>query len=196
MKIKLHHFGSRIDEKKPFKVQLDQGGIVTGLSDENYWYRFTAPVFVKKGDSFSAAKGKGLIVNGKLVPRKFHPRRKTPVKIGWAAKKVRIAVFPSERSKKDNIWLAVDVTSYNVSQGHGPLNALRSLIFQLQAERQMELEEEKKGKKVIRWHVERKPGVRKELTEMEKYAMKTGIVLEGIDWEKSIIPEHKWWKEK
>jgi hypothetical protein len=63
MKIKLHQFGSRIGEK-PFKVQLDQGGIVTGLSDENYWYRFTSPIVVKRGDSFSAANGKGLLVNG------------------------------------------------------------------------------------------------------------------------------------
>jgi hypothetical protein len=117
------------------------------------------------------------------------------VKIGWAAKKVRIAVFPAKNAKKDNIWLAVDVTSYTVSQGKGPLNALRSLIFILKAERQMELEKEKKGKKVIRWHVERMPGVRKELTEMEKYATENGIVLEGVDWEKSVIPGGEWWKK-
>jgi hypothetical protein len=180
---------------KPFKVQLDQECHVTGLWDENYWYGFTLPVVVWKGDVFEAAEGKGLIVNGKLVKRNFRPRKKHGIWIACAAKRVRIAVFPSERVKKHGIWIACDVTSYNMGQGKGPFNALRSLIHVLKGEKILQKESEMKGKKVTRWRVDKLPGVRQELAQMEEKARKDGLILDNVDWEKSVIPSGEWWKK-
>jgi hypothetical protein len=194
------------EEKKPFefaarigapafKVMLDRECHVTGLSDENYWYGFTSPVVVWKDDVFYAVKGNGLMVNGKLVERNFRPKKKMGVKIGWAAKRVRIAVFPSELAKKHGIWIACDVTSYNMAQGEGPFNALRSLLHVLKGEKILHQEAEMQGKKVTRWRVDKLPGVRQELAKMEEKAKKEGMILDGVDWEKSVIPGGEWWKK-
>jgi hypothetical protein len=187
-------FSARIGGK-PFKVQLNRECHVTGLSDDKYWYGFTAPVVVWKGDVFSA-DSEGLIVNGKLIERNFRPRKKIGVKIGWAAKKVRIAIFPSELVKKHGIWIACDVTSYNMAQGKGAFNALRSLIHVLKGEQILHREAEMKGKKVIRWRVDKLPGVRQDLAKMEEKAKKEGMILDNVDWEKSVLPSGKWWKDK
>lgn len=197
---KPYGFGSRIGEK-PFKVQIDlkRGHVVTGLSDKNdYWYGFTKPVPVKQGDVFAAAPGKGLIVNGKLVPCRFRPKRLMDVKMGWAPERLRVAVFRerdrvySRRLKKFTkrfekpYWCAMDVRGYWIGTGDTVEVAIRRLIEQVQFTELMHREEEKKGRRVIRWHVERSKGVRRELDLCEKKALKTGFVLEGVEWRKCV----------
>ena len=197
-------FSARIGEKKPFKVQIDlkQGMVVTGLSDRNdYYYRFTKPVPVKKGDSFSAAPGKGLILNGALVERNFRPRKRYPIKMGWTASRLRLAVFfekdkiwrpgHKDHGKDCSSWMAADTRSYWVSSGRTPVEAVRNLLVQIKATDAMDREERQKGRKVVRWHVERTKGTRKELLGMEKQARKTGFILEGVDWRLS-EPMPKW----
>lgn len=200
-KKKPYEFGARIGEK-PFEIKIDlkQGHVVTGLSDKNdYYWRFTRPVPVKKGDIFSAAPGKGLILNGKLVPRRFLPKRRYDIKMGWAPEKLRVAVFQerdqiySRRLKKFTkkfdkpYWCAVDVRGYWIGTGDTVQVAVKRLLDQVQfTELMHKEEEEKKGRRVIRWHVERSKGVRKELDEMEKKAKKTGFVLEGVEWRKCV----------
>jgi len=197
---KPHTFGARIGEK-PFKVKINlkQGHIVTGLSDtkNDYYYRFTKPVPVKEGDVFSAAPGKGLILNGKLVPRSFMPKKRYDIKMGWAPEKLRVAVFNerdriwSRRTKKFTkqfgkpYWCALDTRGYWIGTGDTVQAALKGLIESVQFTEEMQKEDEKKGRKVIRWHVERTPGTRKELDECEKKARKNGFILDGVEWRKA-----------
>lgn len=198
---KPHTFSGRIGEK-PFKVQIDlpRGHVVTGLSDKNdYWYGFTRPVPVKKGDVFSAAPGKGLILNGKLVPRNFHPKRKMDVQMGWAPRRLRVAVFQerdrvySRRLKRFTkrfekpYWCATDVRGYWIGTGDTVEVAIKRLIDQVQFTELMQKEEEKKGRRVIRWHVERSADVRKDLRQMEAKARKNGFILEGVDWRECVV---------
>jgi len=193
---------------KPFKVQIDmkQGMVVTGLGDKNdYYHRFTKYVPVKKGDVFEAAPGRGLILNGQLVECNLRPRKRYPIRIGWVPKRLRLAVFferdriwhpghkdhgklePAEKGS----WMAADTRGYWVSGGKTPVEAVRNVLFTIKATDLMEREDRQKGRKVIRWHVERTKGTRKELLEMEKAARKTGFILEGVDWRAS-EPEPKW----
>lgn len=192
-------FSARIGAK-PFKVQIDlkQGHVVTGLSDEDYFYRFTRPLPVKKGDVFRAAPGKGLILNGKLVPRNFLPKKKMDIQIAWAPEKLRVAVFLEkddtrwDRCRKKMVkckpsfyWVAMDVRGYWLGTGETAQQAIARLIDQLQFTEQMADEEKKKGKRVIRWHCERGADVKKELKDAEEKAKKNGFILEGVEWRKS-----------
>lgn len=185
---------------KPFKVQIKPkyGTVVTGLWNDDYYYRFTRPVQVKEGDIFSALPGKGLILNGKILLRKIiRPKRKTAIKIGWAPEKLRIAVFAerdeiwSRRAKKPTgrygkpYWCAVDTRGYWLGIGDTVQVALSRLIEQLKFTELMAKEDQKKGHRIIRWHVERTPGTRKELLGMEKKARKTGFILDGVEWRKA-----------
>lgn len=166
-----------VASKDPFKMQLEQG-LLTGFVDEkkDIFHRFTRPILVKKGDTFALARGK-VILNGKPVQKRTFPGRRRTYKIGWAAKKIRLAVF-----RADKAWIAADTRSYNVSQGNDPLQAIRNLIETLRYEREMEQDLKKKGKRVIRWHVERTPGTKKDMREMEKKAKKAGLFLSGVEW--------------
>src|SRR3990172_7924139 len=197
---KPHTFSAAIGGK-PFKVQIDlkKGMVVTGLSDrkEDYYYRFTKPVPVKEGDVFSAAPGKGLILNGKLIPRNILKKKRYEIKMGWAPKKLRVAVF-SERdeiwdqhTKKptgrfgEPYWCAMDTRGYWLGTGDTVQVALSRLIDQVKFTELMAKEDEKKGRKVIRWHVERTPRTTKELDECEKKARKNGFILDGVEWQKA-----------
>lgn len=192
-------FSARIGHP-PFRVQIKPkyGAIVTGLWDDEYSYRFTRSVPVKEGDVFSAAPGKGLILNGQLVPRTIiKPKQKTTMKMGWAPEKLRIAVFVdrdqqySRRLKRftkkfgDPYWCAVDTRGYWLGTGNSPQMALKRLVEQVKVTEDMENEDRKKGHRVIRWHVERRPGIRKELLGMEQKARKTGFILDGVEWRKA-----------
>lgn len=185
-KKKPFQFGARIGGK-PFKVQIDlkQGHIVNGLYDDDYFYRFTRPVPVVKGDVFSAAPGKGLILNGKLILRNIvKPKDKTAIKIGWAPEKMRVAVF-YEREGKAPPWVAVDTRGYWIGVGSSPQEALKRLVEIVRFTDEAEQEEIQNGHRVIRWHVERTPGTKKELLNMEKKAKKTGFILDGVEWRKA-----------
>lgn len=190
-------FGAKIGEK-PFKVQIKPkyGTIVTGLWDDDYFYRFTRPVQVKEGDIFSAAPGKGLILNGQLIPRKIiQPKEKTSIKIGWAPERLRIAVF-NERDRiwhpghknhgklSKPYWCAADTRGYWLGTGDTAQMALKRLIEGIQFT-VIGREDQKKGHRVIRWHVERTPGVKNELLDMERKARKTGFILDGVEWRKA-----------
>ena len=182
---------------KPFEVRIEpkMGTTVTGVSDGDYWMGFTKPVVVKKGDIFSYDQKKGFFLNGKIHPVNMRPRKKTAVKMGWAPKRLRLAVFfyrdkiwcpgRKDHGKRVDGWFAVDTRGYWLAQGKTALDAIKSVIYQLRATELMDREERKRGRQVIRWHVERRPGVRKELLEMEEKAKKTGFILEGVDWRKS-----------
>lgn len=192
-------FGARIGGK-PFKVQIKPkfGTIVTGLYDDDYWYRFTRPIVVHEGDIFSAAPGKGLILNGKLISRKIiKPKEKTTCKMAWAPEKMRIAVFWerdrlwSKRLKRftkkmgDHYWVAMDTRGYWLGTGKTPQEAMSRLFSTVQFTEQMEEVDRKKGHRVIRWHCERTPGVREEMVDCEKKARKTGFILDGVEWRKA-----------
>jgi hypothetical protein len=192
-------FGARVGGK-PFKVRLNlpRGHVVTGLSDKNdYYWRFTRPVPVKEGDIFSAAPGKGLILNGRLVPRNFMPKKRYDIKMGWVSEKLRVAVFSdrdeiwNRRTKKPTgrfgkpYWCALDVRSYWIGTGDTVQVALKRLIESVQLTEEMHKEETKKGRRVIRWHVERTPGTRKELNACEEKARKNGFILDGVEWRKA-----------
>jgi len=192
-------FGARVGAK-PFTVQIDlkSGHVVTGLYDDDYYYRFTRPVPVVKGDVFSAAPGKGLILNGKLIPRKIVlPKEKTPIKMAWAPEKMRIAVFwerdrvYSKKLKRftkkfhDPYWCAMDTRGYWIGTGKTPQEAMSRLFSTVKFTEQMEKEDRKKGHRVIRWHCERTPGTKEELLDCEKKAKKTGFILDGVEWRKA-----------
>lgn len=182
-------FGARVGGK-PFKVQIDlkQGHIVNGLYDDDYFYRFTRPIPVVKGDSFSAAPGKGLILNGKLIPRNIvKPKGKTSIKMGWAPEKLRMAVF-YEPEKNTLPWVAADTRGYWIGVGRTSHEAIKQLIEMISITDDLEKEERKKGHQVIRWHVERTPGTKKELLDMEEKAKKTGFILDGVEWRKAQFP--------
>lgn len=195
MKKKPFEFAARIGAK-PSKVRIDlkQGHVVTGLTDMDYFYRFTKPVPVKKGDVYKAVCGKGLILNGELVPRTIiQPKAKMPVKMGWAPRKLRMTVFldrdriwkPGTKSHGKTgkpYWSAVDTRGYWIGCGDTAQQAIARLIWQIRVIDDMHHEEASKGRRVIRWHVERSKGVRKELLEMEAKARKNGFILEGVDW--------------
>lgn len=196
---KPYSFGARIGGK-PFKVEISPkyGTVVSGLFSGSYFYSFRQPVHVKEGDIFEAAPGKGLILNGKLIPRSIiTPKRKTTMKVGWAPKKLRLAVFWeqdhlwSKRLKRFTkkmdapYWCAIDTRGYWIGTGKTPQEAMNRLIESLKATEMMEKEDLDKGHRVIRWHVERTPGTRKELLDMEKKARKTGFILDGVEWRKA-----------
>lgn len=185
-KKKPFEFGARIGGK-PFKVQIDlkQGHVVTGLYDDDYYYRFTRPVPVVKGDIFSAAPGKGLILNGKLVPRNIvKPKKKMTIKMGWAPEKLRIAVFYEPEGKAPP-WAAMDTRGYWIGCGRSAQEAIKCLIDTVRFTEECERDEKKKGHGVVRWHVERTPGTKKELLDAEKKARKTGFILDGVEWRKA-----------
>lgn len=163
--------------RKPFKMQIEEG-VLTGYVNEkaDTFHRFTRQILVKKGDVFSYSRGK-VILNGKTVDQATYPGKKRVYKMGWAAKKIRLAVFPEGKH-----WIAADTRSYNVSQGNEPLEAIRNLIETLKFEDQMQKADQKKGRKVVRWHVERTPGTKREMIEMEKKAAKQGLLLAGVEW--------------
>lgn len=164
--------------ERGFKMQLEVGSL-TGYIDEkkDLFHRFTRAILVKKGDFFILKKGKPYL-NGEQITKRTLPGRRRQVMIGWAAKKIRLAVFPEGKH-----WIAADTRSYNVSQGDNPIDAIRSLILTMRCERDEQKKMERKGKKVIRWHVERTPGAKAELLEMEKKAKGKGLLLAGVEWE-------------
>lgn len=162
---------------RPFKLQIEVGTLTGYLREKtDTFHRFTRPLPLKKGDVFSYTKGR-VILNGKTVSQATYPGKKRIYKIGWAAKKIRLAVFPEGKS-----WIAADTRSYNVSQGSDPLEAIKNLINTLKFEDEMQKADEKKGRKVVRWHVERTPGTKKDMLEMEKKATKKGLLLEAVEW--------------
>lgn len=164
--------------KKPFTMGLGEGQ-VDSHSDGSYYGRFTKPVLVKKGDCFMWDGRRGFTLNGKPCPVKCYPKKKMVYKIAWAAKKIRLAVYPEGRH-----WIAADTRSYNVSQGSDALSAIRNLISTLQFEDLMQQKEEKRGHKVVRWHVERTPGTKAEMLKMEERALEHGLLLDGVEWKK------------
>lgn len=185
---------------EPFTVRISPkyGTVVTGLYDDSYYHSFRRHVPVKKGDVFSAAPGKGLIVNGTLIPRAIiKPKHKQPMKMGWAPEKLRLAVFWDQgfvwsrklkrftKQKEDPYWCAMDTRGYWIGTGKTPQEAMSRLISTIKFTEEMATEDRKKGHQVIRWHVERTPGTRKELLNMEKKARKTGFILDGVEWRKA-----------
>jgi hypothetical protein len=166
-----------VADTKPFKMQLEEGSL-TGYVNEktDCFHRFTRPLPLKNGDVFSYTRGK-VILNGKVLGQATYPGKKRVYKIGWAAKKIRLAVFQDGKH-----WMAADTRSYNVSQGSDPLQAIKSLFLTLRAEDEMAKDLRRKGKQVIRWHVERTPGTKKELLNIEKRASKRGLLLDGVEW--------------
>lgn len=203
---KPHTFGAR---KKPFRVQINlkQGMVVTGASEDrkgiSYWARFTKPVPVKEGDVFSYDSERGFVLNGKPHPVNMRPFKKQGVQMAWAPKRMRVAVFKErdriyDRRKKKftkrfgkPYWCAVDTRGYWLGTGDTVEVAVNRLLDQVQVTELMHKEEEKKGVRVIRWHCERQPDVRKEMLEDEKKAKKTGFILEGVDWRKSVSSRGK-----
>lgn len=202
-------FSARAGEK-PFKVQIDlkQGMVVTGIVKEDYYWRFTKPVPVKKGDEFEAAPGRGLVVrgsifnsapfrgllvNGKTVERNFvSPKRKMGVRISWVAKRLRVVVYrdrvwrpgkPTHGKVTKTSWVAVDVRSYHVGQGSAPHEAIKSLLWTCAASNFMADEERGKGRQVIRWRCLLS---KREASEMEAKAKKDGLILDGVE-----VPEFR-----
>ena len=189
-------------QKTPFKVKMEwkHGQVVGGIwiEKEHAYQRFTKPLPVKLGDTFKALPGMGLILNGKIVPMIFGKKRKVPVQIAWAPKRLRVALYPEfddtrwsdekkrvVKCKPMRYWVAMDVRGYWLGTGDTAQDALRSLLQQLHMSERLCREERDKGLRVIRWHCERKPGSRKETRECEQKALKNGMILEGIDWRQS-----------
>lgn len=167
-----------VASEREFKMQLEVGSLTGYVDDEkDTYHRFTRAILVKKGDVFGFKKGTPYL-NGKPIGQRTFPGKRRQYKIGWAGKRIRLAVFPSGKH-----WIAADTRSYNVSQGDTAIEAMQSLILTLKAEKEEELELKRQGKKVIRWHVERTPGAKKELLEMEENAKNKGILLESVEWE-------------
>lgn len=196
--------------RKPFKVQIDfkNGAVVTGYSEERknriyYYSRFTTPIVVTKGDVFYMDPKKGFILNGIPVHVNMTPAKKCPVKMAWASNRLRVAVFLerdrvwSKRAKKFTkkmgkpYWVAMDTRSYWLGCGEDVQTALVRLLQQLQFTQLMDKEERQKGVNVIRWHCERQKDVRATLKEAEEKAKKTGFILEGIDWQESVVGKGK-----
>ena len=163
---------------KPFTMRLDEG-IVTGWTDtqSGVFHRFHKRVLVRKGETFSYSKKRGFILNGRPVRLVTYPGKKLVYKVGWAAKKIRMAVFPEGKS-----WIAADTRSYNVSQGSNALEAMKNLISTLRFQEEMTRDEQKKGHKVIRWRVDRTPGTKEDMLKMEEKARKSGLLLESVEW--------------
>lgn len=163
---------------KPFTMQLEEG-IVTGWTDtENgVFHRFHKRVLVRKGETFSHSKKSGFVLNGKPLKIVTYPGKKLVYQIGWTAKKIRLAVFPSGKQ-----WIAADTRSYNVSQGKDPLDAIKSLIVTLRFCDEMQRDEEKRGHQVVRWRGDRVPGAKGDMLKMEQKARKNGLLLENVEW--------------
>jgi hypothetical protein len=195
--------------KKPFKVQIEPkyGTVVTGYSEDrdgvSYYSRFTRPVVVKLGDTFHQDSKKGFMLNGKPHPVNMKPAKKQHIMMGWAPKRLRVAVFLdrdrlwNRKTKKFTkklgkpYWCAVDTRGYWLGTGDDVQTAVKRLLQQVQFTQLMDKEERQKGVKVIRWHVERGPDVRKDLKEFEEKAKKTGFILEGVDWRQSLVGEFR-----
>jgi len=163
---------------KPFTMRLDEG-IVTGWTDteSGVFHRFHKRVLVRKGETFSHTKKGGFVLNGKPLRIVTYPGKKLVYKIGFVAKKIRMAVFPEGKS-----WVAADTRSYNVSQGKDPIEAIKHLIEMLRFCDEMQQDEEKKGHQVVRWRVDRVPGAKGDMLKMEQKARKNGLLLESVEW--------------
>jgi hypothetical protein len=177
---------------KPFKIEIDlnQGMTVKGIARDDYLFRFTVPVPVKKGDVIKAAKT-GLILNGALVPRRIiQPKEKVTPKVAWVSKRLRVAIFP-ERDRLYNhkkkkflnkwgkpYWVACDVRSYQIGCADTLVEALRDLIESCVCTNKLAEEERAKYKKVIRW---RCLLTAPEVEEMESKARRKGIILDGVE---------------
>lgn len=195
--------------EKPFKVQIDfkNGAVVTGYGEDrkgvSYFSRFTVPVVVTKGDVFSMDPKKGFILNGIPVHVNMKPAKKCPVLMAWAARRMRVAVFRdrdriwSRRTKKFTkklgkpYWIAMDTRSYWLGTGDDVQTALIRLLQQVQFTQIMDKEERGKGVNVVRWHCERQKDVQITLKEAEAKAKKTGFILEGVDWQESVVGKGK-----
>lgn len=115
--------------------------------------------------------------------------KRSTVKIGRVAKYMRVVVFRdrdrvySRRLKRFTNrfdkwhWVAGDVTSYHLGIGKDPVQAVQSLIHQVQWTRLMIADERAKGVKVICWRCNLPP---KEAAEWERKAKETGFVLEHV----------------
>jgi hypothetical protein len=198
-----------VSTTKPFKVEIDlkQGMLVTGYSENRdgvyYYSRFTRPVVVKKGDVFQQNPKKGFILNGKLHLVNMKPAKKQGCKMGWAPKRLRVAVFTerdpiwNRKTRKFTgkygkpYWCAMDTRGYWLGTGVDVETAIRRLLQQVQFTQLMDKEERQKGVEVTRWHVERQKDVRETLREAEEKAKKTGFILEGIDWQNSLVGKAK-----
>lgn len=198
-----------VSTTKPFKVEIDlkQGMAVTGYSEDRdgvyYYSGFTRPVVVKKGDVFRHDLKKGFILNGKPHPVNMRPAKKSGVKMGWAPKRLRVAVFTerdeiwNRKTRKftgkygKSYWCAMDTRGYWLGTGENVETAIRRLLEQVQFTQIMDKEERQKGVKVTRWHVERQKDVRGTLREAEEKAKKTGFILEGVDWQNSVLGKMK-----
>jgi len=188
-----------VAQDKPFRVVPDfkRGAVVTGYTtgrEHEYFFRFTRPVPVKRGDVFRAAPGRGLVLNGTLIERTIRPPKgKTPILISWVAKKLRVAVF----QERDPIWnpggknhgkpgkphwTACDVRSYHVGCADSPVEAIRNLLEQCSVTNLIAEEERAKGRRVVRW---RCLLPKKEASEMEARARKNGLILDGVEVGKS-----------
>ena len=178
--------------RKPFRVEIDlkQGMAVTGIVRGDYFFRFTRPVPVKNGDVFKEAES-GLVLNGTFVPRRIiPPKGKTPIRIAWVAKRLRVAIFPErdrlwDYKKKKSLnkwgkpyWVACDVRSYQVGTGDTVIDALQCLLESCAMENLMAEEEIAKKNEVIRW---RCLLPKNEAEEMECKARKKGIILDGVE---------------
>lgn len=202
-KIKPYAFAAQYN--KSFKVEIDlkQGMCVDGIvkgKEFKYFFRFTRPVPVKKGDVFKAAKN-GIILNGKLVPRNIiPPKGKTISKVGWVAKRLRVAIFPDRDRLYDHkakkflnkwgkpYWTACDLRSYQVGCGDTLIEALRDLIEHCVITNDLAEYEKKKHGAVIR---DRHTLLAKdEIEEMEGQARRKGIILDGVE-----VPEKCDWRK-
>jgi hypothetical protein len=188
-KIKPYEFWAT---RKPFLVEIDlkQGMAVKGIWKDDYLFRFTKPVSVKKGDVIKEAKD-GLMLNGTFVPRRIiPPKGKTTPKVAWVAKQLRVAIFP-ERDRLYNhknkkflnkwgkpYWVACDVRSYQIGCADTLVEALRDLIESCVETNKLAEEEKAKYKKVIRW---RCLLTKTEVKEMERKARRKGIILDGVE---------------
>lgn len=200
-KIKPYSFVARYN--KPFKVEIDlkQGMCVDGIAkgrELEYFFRFTRPVPVKKGDVFKAAKN-GIILNGKIVPRNIiPPKGRTICNVCWVAKRLCVAIFPERdrlydyKAKKflntwgKPYWTACDLRSYQVGCGDTLIEALRNLIESCVLANQLAEHEKKKRGAVIRGR--HALLTKDEIKEMECKARKKGIIIDGVE-----VPEKCDW---
>jgi hypothetical protein len=110
----------------------------------------------------------------------------------WVPKRIRLAVWWEKGDRlwspgrKDHAkmckgaWLAADLIGYHVSQGRTMAGAIESLILTLRVTEEEAAYDKRKGKKVIREHVERR--AQDHIKEIEDQAKKTGMILEDVDW--------------
>lgn len=180
--------------KKPWLPPIDT--TIKGYRIGKKLFRLSYPVYADKAVPVMVRPGKGIEVAGTLFERKARPWTPKGCIIGWVPKRLKIAVFfergrlwspgRKDHGKPTSGWIAADVRGYHVAQGDDALAAIRSLLLTCAFTNEMANEERKKGMKVTRQMLHLQADVKRDMREMEKKAVKTGIILDGIEVPKDI----------